>query len=60
MNIFFYFSYKAAIAMLASEMVDAKPMISHRFNLQQVHEAFELAKNQPDGVMKVMVNCRSK
>ena len=46
--------------MLASEMVDAKPMISHRFNLQQVHEAFELAKNQPDGVMKVMVDCRSK
>ncbi len=43
--------------MLASGTVDAKPLISHRFKLSELHEAFELARRQPEGVMKVMIDC---
>ncbi len=53
----FFSSYKAAIAMLASGNVDAKPMISHRFKLSELEKAFELARKQPEGVMKVMIDC---
>ena len=52
-----FFSYKAAIAMLASGKVNAKPMISHRFRLEEVHKAFQLVKSQAEGVMKVIVDC---
>ncbi len=36
--------------------VDAQSMITHRFNLDQTQEAFEMVHQYKDGVMKVMID----
>ncbi|KAK6179041.1 hypothetical protein SNE40_011488 [Patella caerulea] len=47
--------YPTALAMIASGKVNVKPLVTHRFKLEQTLEAFELAK-QGKGV-KIMINC---
>ncbi|GCB76464.1 hypothetical protein scyTo_0019144, partial [Scyliorhinus torazame] len=48
-------TWPTAINMLASQMVDVKPMITHRFPLDQAIEAFELVKKGT--ALKVIVQC---
>lgn len=59
--IFFVFRYAncypKAIAMVASGMVDVKPLITHRFKLEETVKAFETAKTGAGGAIKVMINC---
>ncbi len=43
------------IATLASGRVDLGPMITHRFPLDRIEEAYELFGNQRDGVLKVAI-----
>jgi L-iditol 2-dehydrogenase len=43
--------------MLASGAVDLKPMITHRFKLEEAVEAFNVAKDPNSGSMKVMIKC---
>ena len=52
------FSYPKAISLLTSRRF-ASPlrMITHRFELTQLHEALDLISRAPEGVVKVMVNC---
>jgi alcohol dehydrogenase len=38
---------------VASGRVDLKPMVTHRFKLDQIEEAYELFANQRDGVLKI-------
>jgi threonine dehydrogenase-like Zn-dependent dehydrogenase len=40
---------------IASGRVDLKPMVTHRFKLDQIEEAYELFANQRDGVLKVAI-----
>ena len=40
---------------VASGRVDLKPLVTHRFKLDQIEEAYELFANQRDGVLKVAI-----
>ena len=41
------------MAMVEHHRVDLTPLVTHRFRLDQIHEAFELFSHQQDGVLKV-------
>jgi alcohol dehydrogenase len=40
---------------VASGRVDLEPLVTHRFKLDQIEEAYELFANQRDGVLKVAI-----
>jgi len=40
---------------VASGRVDLKPLITHRYKLDQIEEAYELFANQRDGVLKIAI-----
>jgi len=40
---------------LASSRVGLKFMVTHRFKLNQIEQAYELFANQRDGVLKVAI-----
>lgn len=40
---------------VASGRVDLKPMVTHRFKLDQIEQAYDLFANQRDGVLKVAI-----
>jgi alcohol dehydrogenase len=40
---------------LASERTDLQSLVTHRFKLEQIEEAYELFSNQRDGVLKVAI-----
>jgi len=44
------------INVIQSARADLRPMITHRFKLDQIKEAYELFGNQQDGVIKVAIN----
>jgi alcohol dehydrogenase len=41
--------------MVASGRFDPTPLITHRFDLEQIAEAYELFSNRRDGVLKVAI-----
>lgn len=40
---------------IASGRVDLKPLVTHRFKLEQIEEAYDLFAHQRDGVLKVAI-----
>ena len=48
-------AYPAALELIASGQVNVKPLVTHRFPMRQVSEAFDMAKTGRDGAVKVMV-----
>lgn len=40
---------------ISNKRVDLKPMVTHRFKLSQINEAYDLFANQRDGVLKVAI-----
>ncbi len=38
---------------MRNRRVDLSPLVTHRFALDDIHEAFELFSHQRDGVLKV-------
>lgn len=40
---------------ISNKRVDLKPMVTHRFKLSQIKEAYDLFANQRDGVLKVAI-----
>jgi len=40
---------------IASNRVDLKPLVTHRFKLDQIEKAYELFGHQRDGVLKVAI-----
>ena len=43
------------MAVVASGRVDLKPLVTHRFNLDQIEAAYDLFSHQRDGVLKVAI-----
>ena len=43
------------MGVIASGRVDLKPLVTHRFKLEQIVEAYDLFSHQRDGVMKVAI-----
>ena len=43
------------LSVVASGRVDLRPLVTHRFTLDQVEEAYDLFANQRDGVLKVAI-----
>lgn len=43
------------MAVIESGRVDLSAMVTHRFPLDQIEEAYELFANQRDGVLKIAV-----
>jgi threonine dehydrogenase-like Zn-dependent dehydrogenase len=41
---------------VASGSVDLKPLVTHRFKLDDIEAAYELFAHQRDGVLKVAIN----
>ncbi len=40
---------------IASDRIDCAPLITHRYGLEQIEEAYELFANQRDGVLKIAI-----
>jgi threonine dehydrogenase-like Zn-dependent dehydrogenase len=40
---------------ISSRRADLKPLVTHRFKLDQIEQAYELFSNQLDGVLKVAI-----
>jgi threonine dehydrogenase-like Zn-dependent dehydrogenase len=40
---------------VASGRIDLKPLVTHRFKLDQIEQAYELFANQRDGVLKIAI-----
>ena len=49
--------YPTAISLVASGRINVKPLVTHRFKLQDAMKAFETCKNQSGGSIKVMIKC---
>jgi alcohol dehydrogenase len=43
------------MSVIASGRVDLRPMVTHRFKLDQIEQAYDLFGNQRDGVLKVAI-----
>jgi threonine dehydrogenase-like Zn-dependent dehydrogenase len=43
------------MSVIASARVDLKPLVTHRFKLDQIETAYDLFGHQRDGVLKVAI-----
>jgi threonine dehydrogenase-like Zn-dependent dehydrogenase len=43
------------LSAVGSGRADLRPLVTHRFKLDQIEEAYELFANQRDGVLKVAI-----
>lgn len=41
------------IALVAARRMDLSPLVTHRFGLDDIHDAYELFSRQQEGVLKV-------
>ena len=48
-------TYPRAIRMVEKGIVDIKPLATHFFPLERIHEAFELVAGYKDGVLRAMI-----
>jgi len=49
--------YPTALEMVASGRVNVKPLVTHRYSLEQSLDAFETARTGAGGAIKVMISC---
>lgn len=49
-------NYKEALSLIESNRINVKPLITHTFNLEQIHEAFQLVHMQHDNVIKAVIS----
>ena len=58
--IYFVLSYPIALELVASGDVNVKALITHRFKLEQSHDAFNASGAGKDGAIKVMISCQKE
>lgn len=51
----FRHTYRRAISLVARGKVEVKSLVTHRFNLSQLPEAFALAEGYRDGIIKAVI-----
>lgn len=51
----FRHAYRRAISLVAKGKIEVKSLVTHRFNLSQLPEAFELVEGRRDGVIKAVI-----
>ncbi|XP_072747512.1 sorbitol dehydrogenase [Anoplolepis gracilipes] len=51
-------SYNDALNLVASGKVNVKPLITHRYKLEETKQAFETSRTGADGAIKVMIHCK--
>lgn len=51
--------YPVALAMVASGRINVKPLVTHRYKLEETLKAFETAKTGADHAIKVIIKCAS-
>lgn len=49
--------YPAALALVTGGKIDVKKLITHHFDITQTKEAFDTARYNRDGAIKVMIHC---
>lgn len=49
--------YPTALELVASGKVNVKPLITHRFKLEEAHKAFATTGSGSDNAIKVMISC---
>ena len=54
---FSFFSYPLALDMIASGKINVKPLITHRYKLEESVQAFETARTGAGDAIKVMISC---
>jgi len=50
--------YQAALDLVASGKINVKPLVTHRFKLEESLAAFETARTGAGGAIKVMISCK--
>jgi L-iditol 2-dehydrogenase len=50
-------TYPMALAMVASGLANVKPLVSHRYKLENCAEAFEAARDEKSGAIKIVIQC---
>ena len=45
------------MAVIESGRLDTRPMVTHRFGLDEIEQAYDLFAHQRDGVLKVAISC---
>jgi len=50
-------TYPAALAMIASGKINAKPLVTHHFTIEETLKAFETSRTGADGAIKVIIDC---
>jgi L-iditol 2-dehydrogenase len=48
-------TYPRVLSLMEKGIIDARPMITHHFSLENVQQAFELADGYGDGVLKAVI-----
>jgi len=51
-------TYPAALDLIASGKVNAKPLITHHFKIEETLKAFETSRTGAGGAIKVIIDCR--
>lgn len=51
------FSYPTAIELISTGRVNVKPLITHRFSLEEAAKAFETTRTGAGGAVKVVIDC---
>lgn len=49
--------YSAALALVSSGNINVKKLVTHHFDITQTKEAFDTARYNRDGAIKVMIHC---
>ena len=48
-------NYEQAITLIESGKINVKPLITHKFELEKIEEAFQIVKKQTDNVIKAVI-----
>ena len=45
------------LSLIEQGMIDTTPLITHRYSLEDIEEAYKVFENKLDGVIKIAVKC---